>query len=122
METRAGFCRFGSHECFAYRVLKTEFTDLVEVFGSVIDLCGTKELGCPSSSSPSLSPDPVFTRLPSRSQEPNKVTWMTDFVSEEDLDAVIAEIAKQESARMEPKVKKRTRAASHNSGRGVVRI
>ncbi|KAF9785059.1 hypothetical protein BJ322DRAFT_1020665 [Thelephora terrestris] len=147
VEIPTNICRFGSHECFAYRVLAKEFRDLVEVFDSVTDLCGTKDLRCPSSlspslgpdpssSSPSLSPDPVFTPLPSGSLQTDKMISMGDYVADDDLEAVLAALLEQTNPvgiynqspaihplitkpQTQPKANKRSRAASHNTGREV---
>jgi hypothetical protein len=148
VEIPTNICRFGSHECFAYRVLAKEFRDLVEVFDSVTDLCGTKDLRCPSSLSPSLgpdpsslspslSPDPVFTPLPSGSLQTDKMISMGDYVADDDLEAVLAALLEQTNPvgiynqspaihplitkpQTQPKANKRSRAASHNTGREVV--
>lgn len=124
VETKAGICRFGLHDCFAYRILENEFKDLVEVFGSVVDLCGTKELHCPSTSPLSPSPDLVFTHSPPRSLWSNEDAWTTNYVLDEDLDAVIASLSEQSNsiARTKPNTNKRPRPASQSAGRAVVSI
>jgi hypothetical protein len=51
-------CRSGFHACFGYCVLENSFRNLSEILHSVMELCGSSDLSCPSQSPPSA---PVIT-------------------------------------------------------------
>ena len=91
--------QFGSHACFGYRALEKSFGDLTEFFQSVMELCGTNQLPCPSLS-PRSSPGHLLDQRPLLPLEPQSNEFFTpgDFVdSDEDLEVVIARLQQEET-------------------------
>jgi hypothetical protein len=96
----ASICHFGSHACFGYRILEESFKALSETFHSIIELCGTGELPCPSSSPPS-SPDQDSILLPftlafSPKPKNSSVITMADFFTDEQFEEWLAGLARGE--------------------------
>jgi hypothetical protein len=56
---------FGHHDCFGYRVLIESFEN-TESLQSVIELCGTSDLRCPTNGSPLRSPSPIHISPPTK--------------------------------------------------------
>jgi len=100
---------FGPHGCFGYQVLENSFKSLIEIFGSVIELCGTEDLTCPRRSSPSSSPDrvsispPPLRALASKSTHGNTIITSADyFTSEEEINEWISKLQREEEGRVTP--------------------
>ena len=81
-------CHHGPHACFGYRVLEDSFKGLSEVLHSITELCGSRDLPCPSWNPPS-SPgaDTVSLPLPqisSPQHNANSVITPADYLENDD--------------------------------------
>lgn len=92
-------CRFGSHACFGYRLLEGSFNTLSEIFCSVTELCGTKDLPCPALSPPS-SPDQDSIPLSPPGRKGGPVITIEDYLeSDEQFDELLSKLCQEEERR-----------------------
>ena len=89
------------HDCFGYRVLQESFDDPA-FFQSVIDLCGSPELGCRPLLTPSptdlISTSPIPIRSPSPPDHARVIT-SADYLDDEQLDEYMRQLSQEEGSR-----------------------
>lgn len=90
---------FQIHQCFGYRALEQQFSNLSEFFESVTALCGTSTLDCPALTPPA-GPEKALAQLPSWSLESNTErvidrTDLAEYAYSDDLADILDQISDQ---------------------------
>ena len=94
---------FSDHDCFGYRVLLESF-DTTEPLQSVIDLCGSPDLNCPTNRSPPRSPSPIHISprtkpmlfIPSPSPPSRaRVITSADYLDDEEFEEFFSKLTKE---------------------------